>query len=193
MLPPARLYALIDCWLQAMAVVPHRTARHALAQLVTALLLAQSLSPAELARTLPSPRAVPARQRHQRRARALDRPWLTSAQITPALVRAVVALVPTPGPTQPTTLVLDTVNCGGWDVVVIGVLWRGRVLPVAWEVLPSPWPKGCFTPTVRALVARLARSWPADRPVHLLADRGFASQALLRALGAAGWGFTVRL
>jgi Transposase DDE domain len=193
MLPPARLYALVDCWLQAMEVVRHRTARRALAQLLTALLLAQSLSPAELARALPSPRAVPARQRHKRRARALARPWLTSAHLTPALVRAALALVPTVGPAQPTTLVLDTVNCGGWDIVVIGVLWRGRILPVAWEVLPSPWPKGRFTPTVRALIERLTACWPPERPVHLLADRGFASQALLRALAAAGWGFTLRL
>ena len=193
MLPPARLYALVECWLLAMDVVAHRAARQALAQVVTALLLAQSLTPAELARALPSSCAVPARQRHKRRARALDRPRLTSARLTPALVRAALALVPTVGPAQPTTLVLDTVTCGCWDVVVVGVLWRGRILPVAWEVLPSPWPKGRFTPTVRALVERVAACWPADRPVHLLADRGFASQALLRALGAAGWGFTLRL
>jgi Transposase DDE domain len=193
MLSPARLYALVECWLQAMDVVAHRAARRSLAQLLTALLLAQSLSPAELARALPSPRAVPARQRFKRRARALDRPWLTSAHLTPALVRAALALVPTVGPAQPTTLVLDTVNCGGWDIVALGVLWRGRVLPVAWAVLPSPWPRGRFTPTVRGLVERVAACWPAERPVHLLADRGFASQALLRALRAAGWGFTLRL
>ena len=193
MLSPARLYPLVACWLQAMGVAPHRSARRALAEVVTALLVAQSLAPAELARALPSPRAVPARQRHKRRQRALDRPWLTSAHLTPALVRAALALVPTVDAAQPTTLVLDAVRCGGWEVLVIGVLWRGRVLPVAWAVLPYPWPPGRFTPTVRALVARLARSWPPDRPVHLLADRGFASQALFRALAAAGWGFTVRL
>jgi hypothetical protein len=193
MLPPARLYALVECWLQAMEAVGHRAARRALAQVVAALLVAQSLAPAELARALPSPRAVPARQRFKRRARALDRPWLTSARLTPALVRAALALVPTAGPAQPTTLVLDGVRCGGWEVLVVGVLWRGRVLPVAWAVLPYPWPKGRFTPTVRALVERLARHWPPERPAHLLADRGFASQALLRALGAAGWGYTLRL
>jgi hypothetical protein len=187
------LYALIEGWLQAMGVAPHRTARRALAELVTALLLAQSLSPAELARALPSPRAVPARQRFKRRQRALDRPWLPSAHLTPALVRAALALVPTVGPAQPTTLVLDGVRCGGWEALVVGVLWRGRVLPVAWDVLPYPWPPGRFTPTVCALLRRVAAAWPADRPVHLLADRGFASQALFRALDGAGWGFTVRL
>jgi hypothetical protein len=191
-LSPDRLYPHVEGWLQAMGVAPHATARRALAEVVVALLTAQSLAPAELARTLPSPRAVPARSRHKRRTRALERPWLTSAALTPALVRAALALVPQlPG--QATTLVLDGVRCGGWEALVVGARWRGRVLPVAWAVLPYPWPKGEFTPTVCALLRHVAACWPSACPVHLLADRGFPSRAFFRTLAALRWGFTVRL
>lgn len=192
MLSPAALYPLVQTWLLAMGVAPHALARQAVAALVTALLTAQSLAPAELARALPSPRAVPARQRFKRRQRALDRAWLTSAQLTPCLVRAVLALVPTlPG--QPTTLALDGVRCGPWELLVVGVVWRRRVLPVAWAVLPYPWPKGRFTPTACEVLRRVAVAWPSDRPVHLLADRGFPSRPFFRTLHELGWGFTVRL
>lgn len=192
MLSPSRLYPLVEAWLQAMAVAPQASARRALAEIVAALLTAQSVAPAELARALPSPRAVPARPRYKRRMRALDRPWLTSALLTPALVRAALALVPSRSD-QPTTLVLDGVRCGGWEALVVGVRWRSRVLPVAWAILPYPWPKGAFTPTVCAVLRRVAACWPSPRPVHLLADRGFPSRALFRTLEALGWGFTVRV
>lgn len=192
MLSPQRLYPVVDAWLQAMGAVPHVSARRSGADLVTAVLSAQSLAPAEVMRALPSPRAVPARSRYRRRARALDRPWLTSAELTPVLVRAVLALVPS-WPDQPPTLVLDGLRCGAWEALVLGVRWQGRVLPIAWAVIPYPWPKGVFTPTVCALLRRVAQCWPSERPVHLLADRGFPSQALFATLTALGWGFTVRL
>ena len=74
MLSPARLYPLVDGWLRAFGVVRHAMARESLADLVVALLSAQSVAPAEMARALPSPTAVPARTRYRRRMRALDRP-----------------------------------------------------------------------------------------------------------------------
>jgi hypothetical protein len=43
---------------------------------------------------------------------------------------------------------------------------------------------------VKALLGQVAAVWPAERPVHLVADRAFASGRLLRALG---WGYTLRL
>jgi hypothetical protein len=156
-------------------VVRHRTKRQALTAVLTALLVAQSLRPASLMRALPSPTPVPARQRYKRLARALDRPGLTSAQLTPALVRAADALIPAVGPTH---LVLDTVRCGGWEVMVLGLVVSQRIQPLAWAVLPYPVPKGRFTPTACALVQQVAALWPAERAVHFVADRGFPSQAL---------------
>jgi hypothetical protein len=67
---PQELYRLVGAWVQALGVTPHPTARAALAALVAALLTHQSLRPSALMRALPSPRAVPARQRYKRVQRA---------------------------------------------------------------------------------------------------------------------------
>jgi hypothetical protein len=194
---PARVYPLLIAWLQAMGVAPHEGARAALAALVAALLVCQSLRSAELMRTLASPEPVPARQRYKRLARHWERPWLTSAGLTPGLVRAAAALV---APDPPgsllagvTHLALDSVRLGRWEVFVLGVVWHGRALPVGWAVLPYPLPKGAFTPAVCDLVARVGAAWPAERPARLSADRAFPSYALFAALRAAGWGWQLRL
>jgi hypothetical protein len=114
---PDPLYPAVLAWLTALGGPVHRTARQAVAQVVTALLAAQSLHPADLLRVLSGPTTVPARQRFKRLARALDRPWLTPARLTPSLVRAALRLVP-PDPRGPTAglthLALDSVRCGRW-------------------------------------------------------------------------------
>lgn len=189
---PSEVYPCVLAWLEAMGVAPHRTALPALAHLLSGLLAAQSLRPAALMRALLSPTPVPARQRYKRVARAWTRPWLSPAALTPHLVRAVLALVP-PDAAGVTHLALDSVRCGRWEVLTLGVVWRGRALVVGWAVLPYPWPKGRFTPTVCALVRQVGAVWPAARPVHLVADRAFPSQRLFAAVRALGWGWTLRL
>lgn len=184
------LYPLVERWLDALAVAPHRTGRAALAHLLTALLVAQSLQPTRLLRALLSPLAVPARQRYRRLARLLDSPWLTPAWLTPPLVRGALALQPAAA----ATIALDSVRTGPWDSFTLGLCGHGRVQLLAWTVLPFPWPKGGVRSAVRELLTRLAACWPADAPrPHLVADRLFASQALLRRLDALGWGYTLRL
>src|SRR5215211_360193 len=196
MLSSAELYPLVRAWLQAMGVAPHATALAALAHLVTTLLVGQSLRPSALMRALLSPSPVPARQRYKRVARAWTRRWLSPEGLTPCLVRAALALVapdpagtPTAGQTH---LALDSVRCGPWEIFTVGVVWHGRVLPVGWAVLPYPWPKRQFTPTVCALLRTVGAAWPTERPVHLVADRAFASRGLLQTLGELGWGYTLR-
>lgn len=186
---PDAVYPAVLLVIEALGGPPHATARAALAQLVTTLLLSQRLTVTALMRTCSSPVSVPARQRYKRVARALDRVWLTSAWLTPRLVRAALALVPEATP----HLALDTVRCGRWEIFTVGVVWHGRVLPVAWAVVPYPLPKGTFTPTTCALLRQLAAHWPPDRPPQLVADRGFPSQALFRTLTDLGWGFSIRL
>jgi hypothetical protein len=197
MLSPAELYPLVLQWLQALGVTSHPTAQGALAHLVTGLLSTQSLRASALMRALLSPEPVPARQRYKRVRRALDRRWLTPAWLSPRLVQAVVALVPPEPVGSPTAgqthLALDSVRCGPWEVFTLGVVWHGRVLLVGWAVLPYPWPKGRFTPTVCALLRQVAAAWPADRPAHLLADRAFPSRPLFQTLRQLGWGWTIRL
>lgn len=212
---PVELYPLVAVWLQAMELTPHPTALGALANLVTALLVHQSLRPSALMRALLSPQTVPARQRYTRVRRSWDRPWLTSGWLTPSLVRAALALV-TVGPVALATastlagtavppvlfgplpgvalhLALDSVRCGRWEVFTVGVVWYGRVLPVGWAVLPYPWPKQQFTPTVCALLRQVAASWPPAVGAHLVADRAFPSRPFFQTLRTIGWGWTLRL
>jgi hypothetical protein len=190
----AELYPLVHAWVQALpAPAPaHPAALRALAHLVTALLVGQSLRPTALMRALVSPLPVPARQRYKRVARVWMRPWLSPIWLVPRLVLAALALVP-PERDGLTHLALDSVRCGRWEVVTLGVVWHGRVLPVGWAVLAYPWPRGGFTPTVCALIRQVAAVWPAERPAHVVADRGFPSQALLRVLHEVHWGWTLRL
>jgi hypothetical protein len=187
---PEAVYPAVLRLIEALGGPPHAAARGALTRLVTALLCSQRLTATALMRALTSALPVPARQRYKRVARALARDWLTPAWLTPRLVRAALALVPDPVP----HLALDTVRLGRWEVFTVGVVWHGRVLPVGWAVLPYPLPKGSFTPTTCALLRALAAAWPADRAApHLVADRGFPSQALFRTLHQLGWGFSIRL
>jgi len=193
MLSPWTLYSLVLLWMQALGCCPHRTGQHALASLVTALLTAQSLQRTALMRALVSPRTVPARQRYRRLGRLLDSPWLSPAWLTPALVRAAVALVGAVGAGRAVRLALDSVRCGRWEIFTVGVVWHGRVLVVGWAVLPYPWPKGRFTPTVCALLRQVGAVWPSEVAVEVVADRAFASAAFFCTLQQLGWGWTVRL
>ncbi len=187
---PSAVYAAVLACLQLLEVARHRTAQAALANLVSALLLGQSLRPSVLARSLPSPQPVPARDRYRQVARAWDRPWLTAAQLTPALVTGALALARPAAP----LLVLDSLRCGAWEVFTIGLAFHGRVLLLSWALLPYPWPKGQFTPTVCALIRQVAAAWPTGAPVpHLVADRAFPSTPLCQTLAAVGWGYTIRL
>lgn len=189
---PFELYPLVVVWLQAVGITTHPTAVVALADVVTALLVHQSLRPSALMRALLSPLAVPAAQRYRRVRRAWDREWLTPGWLTPRLVRAALALVAPPSGWS-VHLALDSVRCGCWEVLTIGVVWSGRVLPVGWAVLPYPWPKGRFTPTVCALLRQVAAVWPDDVPAHLVADRAFPSRPFFQTLRTIGWGWTIRL
>jgi hypothetical protein len=185
-----QVYPLVRAWLQGLGVTVHTTSVPALARLVTALLVGQSLRPATLLRALLSAPAVPARQRYKRLARLLDSPALTPAASTAALVQGSLALYQ---PAQP-TLVLDTVRCGGWEIVTVGLALSGRVQLLSTAALPSPWPAGQFTPTVLQALRQVAQAWPAAAPrPHLVADRFFPSQTLFGQLGRWGWGYTLRL
>ena len=192
-IPDRVVYPLLVRFLQALLRPTHATSFAALSALVWAVLAAQSLHPADLVRALPDLVSPDARQAFRRVRRGLRRSNLSSAALTPVLVPAVLELVPD----AEVLLVLDSTRAGRWELFTLGVRSHGRVLPVAWSALPYPWPKGQFTPTVVALLERTLACWPPDRPVHLVADRGFPSMALCQVLDA--WrqqrplGTTIRL
>lgn len=176
--PEYPVYPLLALLLQSIVGPLHASSHAALTALVWALLAAQSLHPADLARALPALRTAKARQAFRRVRRVLGRAVLRSTLLTPLLVRAVLRVVPDPA----MTLVLDSTRCRRWELFTLGVRLHGRVLLVAWALLPYPWPPKQVTPTVVALLDRTLACWPADRPVHLVADRGFPSLPLFRCL-----------
>jgi hypothetical protein len=197
MLTPDALYPLLERLLQAGLLISHATARAQVAQLLATLLVAQDLRPSALIRTLPAPCARAARQRYARVRRALRRHRLTSGQLSPFLIRAALSWVGyrgrRPDGGTPWLVALDSVRCGRWETFTIGLVQPGRALPLAWAVLPYPWPRGQFRPTVDALVARFLQCWPAGTPVCLLADRAFPAKSFFRTLQQGGAGYTVRL
>ena len=191
--PDPQSYLLLLGVLKPLLGPMHTASLAAVQALVWAVLLSQSLHPADLARALPDLQTRHARQALRRVRRLLGRPVLSSARLTPCLINAALRLVPA----GEGLVVLDSTRCHRWEVFTLGVVFHGRVLPIAWSVLPYPWPKKQFTPTVVALLDRTLAAWPPDRPVHLLADRGFPSLKLFRCLER--WqherllGYTVRV
>lgn len=197
MLTPDQLYPVLERLLQSSRLINHATARTAVARLLATLLVCQDLRPSAFIRILPAPCARAARHRFGSVRRALHRHGLTSGALTPFLIRAALAWVrhaghaPLPG--QRWLVALDSVRCGPWEVFTLGVVVPGRAIPVAWAVLPYPWPRGRFRPTVDQLVGRVVRCWPPDAPVCLLADRAFPAKSFFRTLGQGGADWTVRL
>src|SRR5207249_6182616 len=59
--------------------------------------------------------------------------------------------------------------------------------------LPTRGPRAASRrPTVCALIRQVAAAWSTERPVHLVADRGFPSRPLLLTLRQVHWGWTLR-
>lgn len=193
LVPDMALYPLLAQLLQSFFGQVHASTLQSVSLLVWALLACQSLHSADLARALPELRTARARQAFRRIRRILPRRHLLSEHLTPLLIRAALGLVRN----AEIILVLDSTRCWHWEIFTLGVVVRGRVLPIAWSILPYPWPKRSFTPTVVALLDHTLQHWPTDQPVHLLADRGFPSLKLFRALER--WrkflplGYTIRL
>jgi hypothetical protein len=187
------VYTLVSQALQAVLRPTHAAGFAAVSALAWAVLCAQSLHPAAVVRALPDLATAHARQGFRRVQRGLKRGCLTSQALTPRLVAAVLRLVTD----AEVLLVLDSSRCGGWEIFTLGVRCGGRVLPVGWQVLPYPWPKGRYTPTTVTLLDRVLGCWPPERAVHLVADRGFPSKALVRRLDEwRRWrrlGYTLRL
>ena len=197
MLTPTELYPLLERLLQSSRLISHATARTAVARVLATLLVAQDLRPSAVIRILPAPCARAARHRFGSVRRALHRSGLTSGALSPFLIRAALAWVQqaghAPAPGVPWLVALDSVRCGPWEIFTIGLVVPGRAIPLAWAVLPYPWPRGRFRPTVDGLVTRLLRSWPVGVRVCLLADRAFPAKSFFRTLQQGGADWTVRL
>jgi hypothetical protein len=107
--------------------------------IIICLLVAQRLTPAALARAIPATEPGSGRNRLRRVQRWWQGPELELGILTPRLIRAALALLPR----QAAVIVaLDTTRAGRWEIWQAGIVCAGHTLPVAWAVVPYPWPKG---------------------------------------------------
>jgi hypothetical protein len=106
------------------------------------------------------------------------------------LIRLALVLL---GADQAVVVALDTTRLGPWEVWLAGIVVAGRTLPIGWDVIPYPWPKGQFRTTTLTLIQRLQKGFPAGRRWTLVADRGFPSAALFAQLRRGDTGFSIRL
>lgn len=130
-------------------------------------------------------------QSHQRRFRR----WLSNRRIeVMAVHHTLVSQALSQWGQERIYLSLDTTlvwNC--FCIVWVGVVYRGRTVPVAWRVVAQSsstvrlW-------TIQRVLRQAARVLPNDGAVVLLADRGFADGKLMNYLQQnLGWHFRIRI
>jgi hypothetical protein len=183
-------YPQVREWVKVMLGRTHATVVHTIAWAVLCVLVAQRVTPAALARALPAEQAGRARARLTRVRRWWTGPPLDQAVVSPQLIHAALALLPSG---QSVVVALDTTRLGPWEVWLAGIVVAGRTLPIGWAVIPYPWPKGRFRTTTVALIQRLQAAFPPGVRWSLVADRGFPSAVLFAQLRQGGTGFSVRL
>lgn len=183
-------YAPVSHWVKHILDGQHRTTIRTAAWIVLCLLAAQCLSPAALARAIPSDEPGTGRNRLRRVQRWWQGPALEQGLIMPRLIRAGIALL---AGEDELLIALDTTRAGGWEIWQAGIVYAGHTLPVAWAVIPYPWPRGRFRTTTLALVQQLQTAVPPGQRWVLIADRGFPSAALFGQLLAQHTDWTIRL
>lgn len=183
-------YGNVGTWVKSYLKGTHRTVVSTVAWVVLCLLVAQRLNPASLARAIPAEAPGSGRSRLRRVRRCWDGPALPQDTLTARLVRAALALLPS---AAQVIVALDTTRVDAWEIWQAGIVFAGHTLPVAWAVMPYPWPKGRFRATTLALVDHLAGAFAPGQPWVLVADRGFPSAYLFGKLLAQKVGWTVRL
>lgn len=183
-------YEHVKAWVKPYLGESHRTVLGTVVWIIVCLLVAQRLTPAALARAIPATEPGSGRNRLRRVQRWWQGPELELGILTPRLIRAALALLPR----QAAVIVaLDTTRVGQWEIWQAGIVFAGHTLPVAWAVVPYPWPKGRFRQTTLALVRQLHEAFGPEQRWVLVADRGFPSAELFGHLLEGHTGWTVRL
>jgi hypothetical protein len=79
-------------------------------------------------------------------------------------------------------------------VLVVGVVWRHRILPLAWRVMPQqePWPQP-LRPILSRLLAAVADALPPGATATLLVDRGLVGPTVVDCARAVGFHVVLRL
>ncbi len=143
----------------------------------------------KVAAALPLPACDPSLERRWRRFLANDRVSV-AALWTPLLPVLLAGL----GPREMVFVFDPTPYRADATLLVLGVVCRRRVLPVAWRVVPqqTAW-EARVRPLLDDLLAEAAAALPAGCRPTLLADRGLVGPAIIDAARAVGWHVVLRL
>jgi hypothetical protein len=144
------------------------------------------LSKAALARCLPL--ETTAKGREQRLSRFLANPRLTPEVMIPLHV-ALVLGIQSQGSVP---LILDQTTIRGIQTLLIGAVFEGRVLPVAFSCFTYRFIRKSQNILEHALIVAVMSCFPPESRPLLILDRGYARVALLHKLGQAGIPFLVR-
>ena len=144
------------------------------------------LSKAALARCLPL--QTGAKGREQRLYRFLANPRLTPEVLIPLHVALVLGIQSSGS----IPLILDQTTIRGIQTLLIGAVFAGRVLPVAFSCFTYARIRKSQNILEHALIVTVMSCFPAERRPLLILDRGYARVALLQKLGQAGIPFLVR-
>ena len=87
-------------------------------------------------------------------------------------------------------LTIDRTEWGDFNILYIGVGWRGRALPLVWEILG---PGASSFAEQKELLAVVAKWLPRRADVLLLGDREFGTGVLAQWALHQGWGVCLRL
>lgn len=79
-------------------------------------------------------------------------------------------------------------------ILCLGIIWRHRILPVVWQVMPQQesWPER-LDPILTAMLAVVNAALPAGCHATLLADRGLVGPTVPDCAQAIGWHVVLRL
>jgi hypothetical protein len=144
------------------------------------------LSKAALARCLPLQTGPKGRE--QRLYRFLANPRLTPEVLIPLHVALVLGIQSSGS----IPLILDQTAIRGIQTLLIGAVFAGRVLPVAFSCFTYQRIRKSQNILEHALIVAVMSCFPAETRPLLILDRGYARVALLQKLGQAGIPFLVR-
>ncbi len=144
------------------------------------------LSKAALARCLPLASNPKARQ--TRLSRFLDNPRFTPEAMVPLLVAMAVGTAFK----HRLPMILDQTTIQGIPTLLVGLIFEGRVLPVAFTCYIHDYVTKSKNAIEHALILTVAACFPVESRPVLVMDRGYARVGLLPQLAAAGIPFLIR-
>src|SRR5512146_3289655 len=150
-------YANVLGWVKTRLIGTPVTVVRTVAWVVLCILVAQRVTPAALARAIPAEDSGSGRSRLRRVRRWWRGPELDLGTLTPLLIEAALWLLPKG---EPVVVAMDTTRARQWEIWQAGPCFASRTLPVAWAVVPYPWPKGRFRETTLSLVEQLQDAFP---------------------------------